>query len=75
MSTGRERSQECVWHLTHSAVRDVGGTSRETAVEQLVTCGGKLKGCGSLEASDSGHWEAMSVKVAWESARVNEGMT
>lgn len=40
-----------------------------------MKCGGKLEGHGSLEASDSGHWEAMSVKVAWESAGVNERMT
>lgn len=77
-----QRSQECVWSLTHSAVTDTGGTSREMDVKQFVKYGGKLNGHHSLEGvfpwkpgqGDNGHWEALCMKVAWESARVNERM-
>lgn len=51
-------------------------------VKQFVKYGGKLNGHHSLEGvfpwkpgpGDNGHWEALCMKVAWESARVNERM-
>lgn len=60
---------------SHSVVRDVGGTSRGTGVDQLVQPGGNLKGVISWKPGwgSVGHWEALCGKVAWKSARVNKG--
>lgn len=76
------RGPRSVSGASHIQLLQTGGTRREMGVKQFVKYGGKLNGHHSLEGvfpwkpgpGDNGHWEALCMKVAWESARVNERM-